>query len=46
MAQLVKNLPPMQEMHIRSLGQENPLEGGVGTHSRILLTEYHAHGSL
>ena len=46
MAQLVKNLPPMQEMHIRSLGQEDPLEGGVGTHSSILLTESHAHGSL
>ena len=46
MAQLVKNLPPMQEMHIRSLGQEDPLEGGMGTHSSILLTESHAHRSL
>ena len=39
MAQLVKNLPPMQEMHVRSLGQEDPLEEGMGTHPSILLTE-------
>ena len=33
-----------QEMHVRSLGQEDPLEGGMATHSiflawRILWTE-------
>lgn len=46
MAQLVKNLPPMQEMHVRSPGQEDPLEGGMGAHSSILLTESHGHRSL
>ena len=35
----VKNLPAvqeMQEMWVRSLGQEDPLEEGVATHSSIL----------
>ena len=36
MAQLVKNLPAMQETWIRSLGWEDPLEKGKATHSRIL----------
>ena len=35
-AQTVKNLPAMQETHIRSLGQEDPLEKGMATHSSIL----------
>ena len=35
-AQLVKNLPTMQETQIRSLGQEDPLEKGMATHSSIL----------
>ena len=35
-AQTVKNLPAMQETWIRSLGQEDPLEKGMATHSRIL----------
>ena len=26
----------MQEMHIQTLGQEDPLEEGMATHSRIL----------
>ena len=30
------NLPAKQEMHIRSLGREDPLEKEVATHSRIL----------
>ena len=34
-AQMVKNLPTMQETHLRSLGQENPLEKGMATHSSI-----------
>ena len=34
-AQTVKNLPTMQETHLRSLGQENPLEKGMATHSSI-----------
>ena len=32
----VKKLPPMQETGIRSLGQEDPLEKGMATHSTIL----------
>ena len=35
-AQLVKNLPAMQEIWVRSLGQEDPLEKGMTTHSSIL----------
>ena len=35
-AQTVINLPGMQEMRIRSLGWENPLEKGMATHSSIL----------
>ena len=36
MAQMVKNLPAMQETWIRFLGWEDPLEKGVATHSSIL----------
>ena len=36
MAQMVKILPAMQEMWVRSLGQEDPLEKGTATHSSIL----------
>ena len=36
MAQVVKNLPAMQEMWVRSLGQEDPLEKGLVTRSSIL----------
>ena len=32
----VKNLPAMQEMWVQSLGEEDPLEKEVATHSRIL----------
>ena len=35
-AQSVKNLPAMQETWVRSLGQEDPLEKGMATHSSIL----------
>ena len=35
-AQLVKNLPPMQETLVQFLGQEDPLENGKATHSSIL----------
>ena len=35
MAQMVKNLPAMQETGIQSLGQEDPLEKGMATHSSI-----------
>ena len=36
MAQMVKNLPTMQEMQVWSLGQEDPLDKGMATHSSIL----------
>ena len=39
MAQAVKNVPAMQETQktrVRSLGQENPLEEEIATHSSIL----------
>ena len=35
-AQLVKNLPAMQETWVRSLSREDPLEKGKATHSSIL----------
>ena len=35
-AQTVKNLPAMQETWVQSLGQEDPLEKGMKTHSSIL----------
>ena len=35
-AQMVKNLPAMQETWVRSLGREDPLEKGMATHSSIL----------
>ena len=43
---MVKNLPAMQETQVRSLGQEDPLQKGMATHShiltwRILWTEKH-----
>ena len=36
MAQMVKNLPTMQETRLRSLGREEPPEKGMATHSSIL----------
>ena len=35
-AQIVKNLPTMLETRVRSLGQEDPLEKRMATHSSIL----------
>ena len=35
-AQLVKNLPVMQETLVQSLGCEDPLEKGKDTHSSVL----------
>ena len=32
----MKNLPAMQETWVQSLGQEDPLEKGMATHSSIL----------
>ena len=36
---LVKNLPAKQVMHVWSLGQDNPLEKEMATHSSILAWE-------
>ena len=36
MAQVVKNLPMMQETQVRFLSWEDPLEKGMVTHSSIL----------
>ena len=36
MAQIVKNLPAVQETQVQSLGQEDPLEKEMATHSSIL----------
>ena len=33
---LSKNLPAMQETWVRSLGQKDPLEEGMTTHSSVL----------
>ena len=33
---MVKNLPAMQETWVQSLGQEDPLEKEMATHSGIL----------
>ena len=35
----LKNLPAMQEMQVQSLGQEDPLEMEMATHSSILAWE-------
>ena len=36
---MVKNLPVMQEMQVRSLGGEDPLEKEMATHSNVLAWE-------
>ena len=36
MAQTVKNLAPMQETQVLSLGREDSLQKGTATHSNIL----------
>ena len=36
MAQMVKNLPALQETRVQSLGQEDPLEKGMAANSSIL----------
>ena len=33
---MAKNLPVMWEIQVQSLGQEDPLEKGMATHSSIL----------
>jgi len=36
MSQMVKNMPAMRETWVQYLGQEDPLEKGMATHSSIL----------
>ena len=36
MTQMVKNLPALKETQVQSLGQEDPLEEEMATHSSIL----------
>ena len=37
MAQMVKNLPAMQETQDPSLGRKHPLETGMATHSTVFV---------
>ena len=39
MAQMVKNLPEMQETQVQSLGREDSLDKKMATHSSILAWE-------
>ena len=39
MAQAVKNPPAVQETRVQSLGQEDPLEEEMATHSSVLARE-------
>ena len=43
---MVENLLAMWETHVRSLGQEDPLEKGTATHSSILAWRIPWTGSL
>ena len=43
MAQIIKNLPAMQETGVGSLGQEDPLEKEMATHSSILTSRIPEH---
>ena len=45
-AQVVENLPAMQETQVLSLGQEDPLEKGMATHSNILAWRIHGQRNL
>ena len=44
-AQLVKNLPALQETPVRFLSWEDPLEQGKATHSSILAWRIQSMGS-
>ena len=39
MAQMIKNLPAVQEIWVQSLGREDPPEKEMATHSSILAWE-------
>ena len=43
---MAKNLSAMQETQVLPLGQENPLEKGMATHSVFLPGEFHGQKSL
>ena len=43
---MVKSLSVMQETWVQSLGQEDPLEKEMATHSSILAWEFHGQRSL
>ena len=45
-AQMVKNLPAMQETKVRFLGWEDPLEKEMATHSSIIAGAAHGQRSL
>ena len=45
-AQMVNNLPTMQETQVQSLGQEDALEKEMATHSSILARKSHGQRSL
>ena len=44
--QMVKNLPEMWDAQVQSLGQEDCLEKGMATHSRILAWRFRGQKSL
>ena len=46
MVQLVRNLPVVQEIQVRSLGQEDPMEKGMAPTPVFLPGEFHGQGSL
>jgi len=45
-AQIVTHLPAMQETQVQSLGQEDPLEKEMATHSSTLAWKIHGLRSL
>ena len=46
LAQMIKNLPAMQETQVQSLGRKDSLEKEMATHSSILPGESHRQRSL
>ena len=45
-AQMIKNLPVIEENQVHSLDREDLLEKGIATHSRILPGEFHGQRRL
>ena len=46
MAQSIKSLPVRQETQVQFLGQEDPLEKEMATHSSIFAWKSHGQGKL